>query len=286
MMLAMNKHRHDLESKRDGLYARKSLGQHFLKSTSALRQIIEAAHLKPTESVLEIGPGEGVLTRVLLDTGVHVIAIEKDHRAISLLQTRFDSEIQRGQLQILEGDFLKIDLATLGLRQHDYAVVANIPYYITGAILEKCLEEEPRANRLVLLVQKEVGERIVARDGKESLLSIAVKVFGQPSIIAKVPRGAFQPPPKVDSAILAVNNVSGIQLQQSALSPKDFFPVLKAGFAHKRKLVRRNLETIWPKAKITRIWNMLNLDLHARAEELQTSDWLAIVRASQEHSEA
>ena len=261
---------------RGNLTARKSLGQHFLRSASALRQIISAANIKPAEKILEIGPGEGVLTEALLASGASVTAIEKDSRAVALLKARFDSALRSGQLKILEQDFLTANLEDFGLNDGGYAVIANIPYYITGAILEKSLEEEPRPNRLVLLVQKEVGERIMARNGKESLLSIAVKIFGRPSLIAKVPRGAFQPPPQVDSVILSISEVSGDKLKQAGLSPEKFFSVLKAGFAHKRKLLRRNLEAVWPSTRINKLWVTLNLDQNLRAEDLAMETWLTL----------
>ncbi len=263
------------------LFAKKSLGQHFLNSPSALSQIISGADLKPGETVLEIGPGTGILTKKLLETSTRVVAIEKDPRAISLLQASLQTNISSGSLNLVEGDILETDLGTLGLEDQKYALVANIPYYITGAILEKFLEYKPRPNRIVLLVQKEVAERIVARDGKESLLSISVKTFGKPRIIAKVPRGAFTPPPTVDSAILAIESISAQDLEAANITPKRYFEIVRAGFAHKRKYLIRNLESVLEKSLLLHIWEELKLDAKVRVEDIQRDIWLQIVKLAE-----
>ena len=263
------------------LFAKKSLGQHFLNSTHVLDQIISAAHIKQGETLLEIGPGTGVLTRALLNSGAHVIAVEKDQRAIGMLEQDFFTEIKEGALKIISGDVLyENTLKTETISNGSYALVANIPYYITGAILEKFLEHEPRPNRMVLLVQKEVAERICVRDGKESILSVSVKAFGTPKIIAKVPPGAFTPPPTVDSAILAIENVSGAQFSSKNVDISRFFRIVKAGFAHKRKFVARNLEAVLSKEEIETIWKKLGLNEKIRAEDMTVEQWIAIAHTS------
>jgi len=263
-----------------GFYAKKSLGQHFLHSPSALAKIIEAATLKKEEVVLEIGPGTGILTKALLDTGVKVIAVEKDDRAHELLRQRFATEIASGSFILHSADILETDRSAFGLKDGEYAVVANIPYYITGAILESFLEHEPRPNRMVLLVQKEVADRIVAADGKESILSISVKAFGTPRSVAKVPRGAFVPPPNVDSAILAISDISDARFRVKGLKIRAFFDMVKAGFAHKRKYLKKNLETVSDKAELDSIWQMNGLDEKIRAEDLGLEDWFKIASRS------
>ncbi len=270
------------------LFAKKSLGQHFLNSTHVLEQIISASHIQQGEQVLEIGPGTGVLTRALLNSGAQVIAVEKDQRAIGMLEQDFFTEIKNGSLKIISGDVLyENTLNTETISNGSYALVANIPYYITGAILEKFLEHEPRPNRMVLLVQKEVAERICARDSKESILSVSVKAFGTPKIIAKVPPGAFTPPPTVDSAILSIENVSAKLFEASSSehtspeSPKNvdisrFFRIVKAGFAHKRKFVTRNLEAILSKEEVGIIWKKLGLNEKVRAEDMTVGEWIEV----------
>ncbi|MDE2037607.1 MAG: ribosomal RNA small subunit methyltransferase A [Patescibacteria group bacterium] len=261
------------------LRAKKSLGQHFLASKGALAKIIEAAALHEGETTMEIGPGTGILTEALLGTGARVIAIEKDRRAMGILEERFAGEIADKRLRLIEGDVLETDRAALGLSEGTYAVVANIPYYITGAILGSFLEKGPRPSRMVLLVQKEVAERIVARDGKESVLSISVKAFGRPRIVARVPRGAFVPPPTVDSAIIAIEEIAGAPFGGDSARIGRFFAVVKAGFAHKRKLLKRNLEAVADASSLEKAWGSFGLSTDARAEDVSVETWLGIAES-------
>jgi len=264
--------------------AKKSLGQHFLNSKHVLEQIITAGKIQSNENILEIGPGTGILTEALLKAGAQVTAIEKDHRAYELLQEKFLEEINAEKLKLTLGDILDENLEPKILNLKSYALIANIPYYITGAILEKFLEHEPRPNRMILLVQKEVAERIVARPeqstgkSKESILSISVKVFGEPKIIAKVPPGAFTPPPTVDSAILSIENISDKKFASSIKNNpddiKEFFKIIRGRFAHKRKFLKRNLEQAIKKENLDIIWEKLNLDEKVRAEDLTPQDWI------------
>ena len=260
------------------LFAKKSLGQHFLNSTHVLDQIIQTSLLHEGELVLEIGPGTGVLTKALLKSGVRVVAVEKDVRAKEILQETFSQELKTGQLQLIEGDILNDQLSLINERERNYSIVANIPYYITGAILEKFLEHGPRPTKMVLLVQKEVAERIIAHDGKESILSISVKVFGKPTLVAKVPPGAFTPPPTVDSAILKIDTISDNLFSQNNVDIQAFFRIIKAGFAHKRKYTRRNLESIYPLETIDAVWRNTTLDPQIRPEDMTVSDWITLAQ--------
>lgn len=282
------------------LFAKKSLGQHFLNSPKVISDIINAGNIQKGESVLEIGPGTGILTRALLNSGAKVIAVEKDDRAIHILNDSFSEKIKSGSLTLINGDILEIrqraqqnngELTELDLRNisksseyevlpyknGDFALIANIPYYITGAILESFLEHEPRPNRAVLLVQKEVADRIVARDGKESILSISVKSFGTPKIISKVPKGAFIPPPNVDSAVISIENISDKRFSESKIDIRMFFDILKASFAHKRKFCAKNLESLLSKELITKIWSEVGLDPKIRAEDIALDQWFEII---------
>lgn len=273
------------------LKAKKTLGQHFLKSASALNKIIEAAEIKSDERVLEIGPGTGILTAELLKHAKKVVAVEKDDRAFQLLQEKFTKEISSGSLDLVHGDILMIDpqnLITKDLTEGNYSIVANIPYYITGAILRKFLEKSPRPNKMILLVQKEVALRMIGRKSddsnqgkssanKESLLSISVKAFGVPKIIATVPRGAFVPPPSVDSAIISIENISSGQFKKDVEIAR-FFDILHAGFAHKRKLLIRNLEPITDRSKLLNIWLKIGLDEKIRPEDISLESWIKIVQ--------
>jgi 16S rRNA (adenine1518-N6/adenine1519-N6)-dimethyltransferase len=255
---------------------KKSLGQYFLHSKKVLSEIIAAANIQKDEIVLEIGPGTGILTQELINAGARVIAVEKDSRARELLEEKFISERVSGQLILIGEDILKFDSATVGFENGKYAIVANIPYYITGAILEKFLENEPRPNRMVILTQKEVSDRIVAKDSKESILSISVKAFGNPRIISKVPRSAFVPSPNVDSAILAIDNISNKKFVENEFEIRRFFDIVRAGFTHKRKLLSRNLESIANPRKIKNVWNILSFKEKVRAEDITLEQWFAL----------
>lgn len=256
--------------------AKKSLGQHFLNSKKALNQIIQASAVSKDDIVLEIGPGTGILTKEILASGAKVIAIEKDIRACELIKEKFSEEINAKKLQIINADILSVDMNSFGIKNSQYSIIANIPYYITGAILEKFLEYEPRPQKMVLLVQKEVAERIITRDGKESILSISVKAFGNPKIIDTVPRGAFVPAPNVDSAILLIGDISDARFKTQKIDIKHFFKIVKAGFAHKRKYLVRNIENIIPAQTIAEIWSKNNIDPKIRPENVNISTWLNI----------
>lgn len=264
-------------------HAKKSLGQNFLTSTSALQKIAGAGEVGPGDTVLEIGPGKGALTELLLDAGAHIIAVEKDRRMIPLLEERFSEATEDGHLTLINDDILDPALLRTLADTHElvdgsFKLIANIPYYITGAIFEQFLEHGPRPSRMVLLVQKEVAERIVARKGKESILSISVKVFGTPTLIAKVPRGSFTPAPSVDSAILCVSNISNKNFDMDALTHEKFFSLLRAGFHSKRKKLVGNIAEIAGRSKteVALILGNLGLDVHIRAEDLSVFDWIRL----------
>lgn len=253
------------------MYKKKSLGQHFLNSEHYLSLIVDSAKIAAGEQVLEIGPGDGALTRALLARGAKVSATEKDHRLIPILKETFAKEIAENKLVLIEGDVLRFDISShLG---RSYKLVANIPYYITGAILEKFLSHAKQPMCMVLLVQKEVAQRI-ARDEKESILSLSVKAYGTPNYIKTVPAGAFSPPPRVDSAILVVENISRGNFVNTE-HEKRFFELLHAGFAHKRKLLWRNLETVLEKEHPNILENVRMLG-NVRAEDVPLQKWLEL----------
>lgn len=253
--------------------AKKSLGQHFLKSERALGKIIEASRLSGGDTVLEIGPGKGGLTKKLLDTGARVVAVEKDYELFEFLKLEFRKEVESGKLELICADILEFDLSKLeGL---SYKLVANIPYNITGAIFKKFLSTENQPKEMVLLVQQEVAQRILARDGKESILSISVKVYGNPRFVEKVLAGSFVPMPKVDSAILAVDNISKefFSSANRRIPEEKFFALLRAGFKSKRKKLSSNLSTTLDKEKVVTIFRELGIDENVRAEDLNLKDW-------------
>jgi len=257
--------------------ARKSLGQNFLMHARIVERIADVAELTPKTVVLEIGPGTGMLTRALLQRAGKVIAVEADKELFEKLQIDFANEIASGKLELIHGDIRDYPINTAIAGSFGYQVVANIPYYLTGEIFRMFLTAKNQPCSMTLLVQKEVAERIVARKkpldsarGKESILSLSVKAYGTPHVAFRVPRGAFKPAPNVDSAVLTIRDIS----RKNFSSPNDevkFFALLHAGFAHKRKFVRKNLaEASLPQGDIPE---------KARAEDLPLSVWLALARA-------
>ncbi len=260
------------------IQAKKSLGQNFLKSKSALNKMLEAGEVTADDIVLEVGPGKGILTEKLLEKAKKVIAVEKDDRLIPILQEKFANEITANRLEVIHGDILDYESKETG-----YKLIANIPYYITGQFLRKFLEEKNSPERIVIMVQKEIAQRITARNGKESLLSISVKAYGTPKIIMKVNKENFSPAPKVDSAILLISNISKnfFTEMDATHSPQEnqekFFKILRAGFAHKRKMLISNLRAFFPETNWTEIFTASNLSPKIRAEELSLLQWKCLL---------
>lgn len=251
---------------------KKSLGQHFLTSKTIVGDIVRAARLTKDDTVLEVGPGKGVLTHALLARVKKVIAVEKDRSLIPLLQETFADEIKKKKLVLVHADILDIDLQTIIPKR--YVVVANIPYYITGIFLRKMLGDERQPSQMVLMVQKEIAKRIVARNKKESVLSISVKVYGTPSIVQKVPARFFRPKPKVDSAIFAIRDISKNNFVN--ISEEKFFGLVKTGFQHKRKLLLNNLEVLNHKTVLQNKFKGCKVAFDARAENLSVESWLCL----------
>lgn len=241
------------------------LGQHFLTSPAIVKAVADAGHLEPGETVVEVGPGKGILTRELLKAGARVYAIEKDSVLVATLNETFKKEIADGSLTLIEGDarVARINLAT------SYKVIANIPYYITGELMRMFLTTEHQPTTIVFLIQKEVAERIV-KSKKESLLSLSVKVYGTPRYVKTVKAGSFSPPPSVDSAILAIDNISRKNFEHA--SEEKFFVLLHAGFGQKRKTLVGNLK----KAGLYR--EGMPLDPKVRAEDVSLETWPALAK--------
>ncbi len=251
---------------------KKSLGQNFLHDTNIISDIVAASGAYKGDVVLEVGPGEGTLTKQLLETGASVVSVEKDDRLIPVLEEKFAKEIKKGKFTLIHCDIL--DLKIEKIVKKPFQVVANIPYYITGQIIRMFLESKYQPESMTLLVQKEVAERIVAKDGKESILSISVKVFGEPMYVRTVSRGAFNPAPTVDSAVILVTNISKKKLKK--VSEKVFFDVIHAGFAHKRKQLLPNLTTLFSREQLLLAFETCGLDAKARAEDVPLETWVAL----------
>lgn len=269
-----------MEKQKNKIEKKKSLGQHFLHNAHYLEAVAKAAEIKKGSVVLEIGPGDGALTKVLLAQGARVIAVEKDRRLIPVLKEKFAAEIKNKKLEVTEADAL--DFKPEDFVKGAYAAVGNIPYYVTGALLKKYLTENMQPETLVFLIQKEVAERIAGRRPagkkiKESILSLSVKAYGTPKYITTVPRGAFAPAPKVDSAILAVTGISRKHFK-TAKQEEYFFKLVRAGFAQKRKLLKRNLESLLGK-NAGEALSKAGIDEKARAEDISLPKWLLLSAA-------
>ena len=255
------------------------MGQHFLTGLWAAHKLAEAVEVQPGETILEIGPGKGALTRELIATGGRVVAIEKDEMLAQGLSTTFAADIASGALRVVLADIRDFEPSRYELEASGYVVAANIPYYITGEIIRQFLETPAQPRAMAILIQKEVADRIIARDKKESILSLSVKAYGTPKIIAKVSRGNFAPPPSVDSAILLVgdiskkfftlNNVEGL----GDLDERHFFRVVKAGFASKRKFLSSNLAVQFGKDAVQRAFEVCGMSPKARAEDVPLEKW-------------
>jgi 16S rRNA (adenine1518-N6/adenine1519-N6)-dimethyltransferase len=278
--------------------AKKQFGQHFLTSQKAIDDIVNclttpsnSLNLPPLRIegefptlVIEIGPGTGVLTRSLLEKGFTVLAIEIDKESIVFLQENFAEYIKNKKLFIIEKDCLGVDFGELALeytKQEKYYLVGNIPYYITGAIFRNSFVSKNLPEKVVYLVQKEVAERVVANDKKESILSMSIKIYGIPKKIATVKAGSFNPPPKVDSAILEIQPHPSPLLGKGEGTEQLFFKIIKTAFLHKRKYALANLkkylletneidQDLWEKVKE-------NISEKERAEDIPLNVWINIL---------
>ena len=247
----------------------KKLGQVFLISKSVLREIIESAELKKTDTVLEIGPGIGALTQELAKKVKRVVAVEKDLKMIDVLK---EALRDFKNVKIIEGDILKADLKRHILNTKPYKVVANLPYYITSPVIRKFLESENPPSQMILMVQKEVAQRIVAHPPHMSVLAVSVQFYAKPKIISSVSKKCFWPQPKIDSAIIKISQI-GRNLPR--IDTNLFFEIVRAGFSHPRKQLVNNLSIgLKLEKQKTRSWLLKNkISPKQRAQTLQIKDW-------------
>jgi 16S rRNA (adenine1518-N6/adenine1519-N6)-dimethyltransferase len=278
------------------LRPRKGLGQNFLADPNILRKIVEAADLTPDAIVLEIGPGLGMLTRFLSQAAGRVVAVELDEALFDLLRQELSG---LSNLELVQGDILQLDLAELvegqtsparpcgtgpggrpisNLQSPPYTVVANLPYYITSAAIRHVQEANPPPQRIVLTVQREVAERIVAAPGELSLLAVSVEFYGRPRIVARIPAGAFVPPPKVDSAVVRIDTHPAPPVEVADVEA--FFRVVRAGFGQKRKQIKNSLAAGLglPGGEAAAALARAGIDPQRRAQTLSLAEWAALTR--------
>jgi 16S rRNA (adenine1518-N6/adenine1519-N6)-dimethyltransferase len=251
---------------------KKSLGQNFLIHKQIAERIVFVAGITVERTVLEIGPGTGMLTRALLTKAGKVIAVEADAELLPRLEEAFAADIAAQKLELVSSDIRSFDSSSI---QSDYAVVANIPYYITGELFRTFLSATHKPVSLTFLVQKEVAVRI-ARSKKESLLSLSVKVYGTPAYCFTVPKGAFSPAPSIDSAVISITNIHSPF--EDAAEETRFFEIIHAGFAHKRKQLAGNLSELYPSEVVRAALSEAGIPPKARAEDIPLSSWRSLTK--------
>jgi 16S rRNA (adenine1518-N6/adenine1519-N6)-dimethyltransferase len=260
--------------KKHHLAPRKSLGQNFLVSDEALGKIVAAAEVGPDDAVLEIGAGLGSLTRVLARAAGRVTAVELDRNLIPILR-----DVTSGftNVEVVQGDMLELDPREL-MKEPGYLVVANIPYYITSALIRRLIETGCKPARLVLTIQKEVAERVCAAPGGMSLLALGVQVYGMPAMVMKIPAEDFYPSPKVDSAVVRVD------LFPQPVIPFDhlnlFFRLAKAGFSQKRKTLRNSISAgmLLKPDEAEALLRSAEIEPQRRAETLSLEEWRILTK--------
>lgn len=251
---------------------KKSLGQHWLFDAESLQAVCGAAQIRPEDTVLEIGPGLGPLTVRLARLAKQVVAVEFDEG----LARKLPSRVPAVNVRVVYGDIMRFDLSAL---PPDYKVVANVPYYITSAIVRLLTESPTPPSTITLLVQKEVAERIAAKPGSMSILAVTAQFYAEPKLGPVVTRDKFDPPPKVDSQIITLTMRP--QPLFADITPKDFFKVVKAGFGEKRKTLRNSLSggLHLSKQDAVAVLAKVGINPNERAEQLSLWQWHALTAA-------
>ena len=264
------------------IQAKRGLGQNFLADINHLEKIVDAAEVGAADVVVEIGPGLGALSVPLAERANQVVAVEVDPVMVSILNEEMTAH---PNFQVVEADILKVDPAQLlaerltGFDLGDpYLVVANLPYYITSAIIQHLLEASHPPQRVVITVQKEVAQRIVAKPGDMSILAVSVQFYGEATLCHTIPASAFVPPPKVDSAVVRIDLYDQPQVEIGR--PADFFRVVKAGFSQKRKQLKNSLAAGLHRrqADVVDLMSSAGVDPTRRAETLSLPEWAALTK--------
>ncbi|MBU1083074.1 ribosomal RNA small subunit methyltransferase A [Patescibacteria group bacterium] len=256
------------------VFAQKKLGQNFLIDKQVLDTIIEASSLKNTEDVLEIGPGLGTLTRALAGKAKEVITVEKDIHLIKIFRA-LNSDL--ANIKAIEGNALFLDKPFFDRYfKKSYKLIANLPYYITSAIIRFFLQSPRQPSLMILMVQKEVAERIIALPPAANILSVAVQFYGQPEIVAEVPNTSFWPSPTVDSAILKIVPYS--RKPYKVTNEKEFFKIIKAGFSERRKQLHNSLGNSLqlPDKMVKKALIDSKIDSSRRAQTLSIEEWVTL----------
>lgn len=260
--------------------AKKSFSQNWLVDETVVKKIIDAAEIRPGETVLEVGPGTGVLTKALVDAGARVIAVEADKSLIAPLRERFGDTIE-----LIHGDILSVPSSRFTFHAPRYKLIANIPYNITSDLLRHFLTTDHKPSRMILMVQHEVADRITAQPPQMSLLSVVCQIYAQCTRVARVPAGAFRPVPKVDSAVVRLDLHDGSATGN--MDPEEVIAVAKIGFSSPRKQLHGNLKGVHRtgSSAVKEALESLGLSPTARAEALTVENWIALTHILNKKSE-
>jgi 16S rRNA (adenine1518-N6/adenine1519-N6)-dimethyltransferase len=249
----------------------KKLGQVFLKDKTIVKKIIQAGRIKTKNQILEIGPGKGILTQALVKTKANIIAVEKDPDLVKFLKNKFKNQLNLKIVQEDIRDFFKKNKDKK--LKTNYKAIGNIPYYLTSHLIQLLLESENQPQEIILMIQKEVAQRIISQPPKMNLLAASVQFYAKPEIICYVPKTAFSPKPKIDSAII---KITPIKTKRNI--NRKFFKTIKAGFKQPRKLLINNLSDNLKieKENIKKAYQSLNIPLKSRAQNLSINKWISL----------
>lgn len=273
----MNKKELQYLLKKHNLQPRREQGQNFLVNQGVVNTIINAAKLKKDDIVLEIGPGLGAITVELCKKAEKVVAVEQDREFMPILK---QLTTVNSNLEVINSDVFKLKLAEK-FKNREYKLVSNLPFNITSLVLRNFLEYLPKPSKIVVLIQKEVAERVVAEPGKMSALSVATQLFGNPKIIEIIEKISFYPEPEVDCAILSIDVYSEEQLALKKLQIKPFFELIHHGYAARRKKLTNNLANGYQisKPEVEEKLKQVHLNVNCRPQDLSVKQWLALFDA-------
>ncbi len=275
--------------RRLGVEPRKALGQHFLVDEFVLGDIADACAFRPGETALEIGAGPGGLTEELVARAERVVAVELDEELAGLTRRRLEAHANLTVLAADILDFAPIELLEEAGAEPPYVAVGNLPYYITQPVVRRLLESDPAPERIIVMVQREVARRMVGGPGHESLLSMAVKFYGEPRALFDVPAAAFWPQPRVQSAVIAIDRRPAPAIDLDDHERRVFFELLRAGYVSPRKQLHNSLPGALglSNAQVTDALEAVGLDPALRAQHLEMGDWERLFRVLRErHPEA
>jgi 16S rRNA (adenine1518-N6/adenine1519-N6)-dimethyltransferase len=260
-----------------GIKPTRSKGQNFLVDDNIIKKIMDSANLQAIDQVLEIGPGLGVLTEKLLEQAKQVIAVELDKQVIVYLRTNFKKQLVSEKMILVEQDALKVNFREVGLKDFEFKIVANLPYSITSKFFRLFLEYGPKPTEIIVMIQKEVAKRIIAKKGEMNLLALSAQFFGEPEILFEVSRSCFWPEPEIDSAVIRIK----LKQQLPEVDYKLMFRLARMGFASKRKQLHNNLAGGLKRSseEIKEVLKQLGFREDIRAQDLAVKDWIGLTQA-------